>query len=114
MSLYETFYEKCVIMNKMKVLDGEGGMINTYTPGAEFNAAFPELSPTAQLVAQQAAAQYTGTITTPANVTLDEQDVFQRTASGEYYLVVAPLPAAPGVATFQFARYSVRELAALP
>lgn len=114
MSLYETFYEKCVVMDKMKKPDGEGGMINTYTPGVEFDAAFPELSPTAQLAAQQAAAQYTGTITTPANVTLDEQDVFQRTASGKYYLVVALLPAAPGVATFQFARYSVRELAALP
>lgn len=114
MSLYETFYEKCVIMDKTKVPDGEGGVINTYTAGAEFDAAFPELSPTAQVAAQQAAVQYTGTITTPANVALDEQDIFQRTASGKYYLVVAPLPAAPGVATFRFARYNVRELAALP
>lgn len=114
MSLYETFYEKCVIMDKTKVPDGEGGVINTYAPGAEFDAAFPELSPTAQVAAQQAAVQYTGTITTPANVALDEQDIFQHAASGKYYLVVAPLPAAPGVATFRFARYNVRELAGLP
>ncbi len=114
MSLFETFYEKCTVMDKTKVSDGEGGMINTYTPGAEFNAAFPELSPTAQLVAQQAEAQYTGTITTPANVTLDEQDIFRREASGKYYLVVSLLSGTPNAATFQFARYNVRELAALP
>ena len=53
MSLFETFYKKCIIMDKTKQPDGEGGVINTWTDGAAFDAAFPELSPAAQIAAQQ-------------------------------------------------------------
>lgn len=114
MNLYETFYEKCIIMNKTKIPDAEGGTKNEWTPGAEIRVAFPGLTPTQQIAAQQAAVTYSDTIVTPANVQLDTGDVVQRAESGRYYTVVGMPPATPATATFSFARYNVRELAALP
>lgn len=114
MSLYETFYEKCVVMDKTKTPDGEGGTINAWTPGAEIKAAFPGLTPTQQAAAQQAAVAYTDTIVTPANVSLDERDIIQRCSGGRYYQVVGLVPGTPGAASFSFARYNVQKLAALP
>lgn len=114
MSLFETFYKKCIIMDKTKQPDGEGGVINTWTDGAAFDAAFPELSPAAQIAAQQSAVQYSGTIVTPTNVALDEGDIFRHEESGSYYRVVGLLPKTPDTASFQFLRYNVRKLQALP
>lgn len=114
MNLYETFYEPCTVINKSKVPDGEGGTVNTWTPGAAIDVAFQSLTPTQQIAAQQTGAQYTDTITTPAAVTLDEQDVFQRDKTGKYYRVLSVEQDTPRVATFKFHRYNVREMAALP
>ena len=55
---------------------------------------------------------YTDTIVTPLNTNLDEQDIIK--TDGNYYLVVSKLPKTPTVSTFQFERYNVRRLAALP
>ena len=44
MSLYETFYEPCRIMNKVKIRDPEGGIINTWTEGEEIQVAFQGLT----------------------------------------------------------------------
>ena len=55
---------------------------------------------------------YTDTIVTPLNTNLDEQDIIK--TDGSYYLIVSKLPKTPTVSTFQFERYNVRRLAALP
>lgn len=114
MTLFESFLEPCVIMDKTKVPDAEGGTVNTWTPGAEIEVAFQSLTPTQQIAAQQTGAQYTDTIVTPIGVTLDEQDVIQRKASGKFYRVLSVEPETPKVATFKFSRYNVRELVSLP
>lgn len=114
MNLFETFYEPCTIMNKVKIRDPEGGIVNTWTEGETIEAAFPGLTPTEKIAAQQAAVQYTDTITAPVNVGLDEQDVIKRDVTGKYYIVVSIEPATPRAASFTFARYNVRELVKLP
>lgn len=114
MSLYETFYEKCVVMDKTKTSDGEGGTINKYTPGAEIEAAFPGLTPTQQIAAQQAGTAYSDTIVTPVNVSLDDRDIIRREKNGKYYQVVGSPEPTPSAATFSFNRYNVRELVTLP
>lgn len=112
MSLYETFYEPCRIMNKVKIRDPEGGIINTWTEGEEIQVAFQGLTPTEKIAAQQATVQYTDTITTPKGTALDAQDVFRR--GTKYYLVVSVESATPKVASFDFEQYNVRELVKLP
>lgn len=112
MSLYETFFTPAVVMNKKKVPDGVGGFVNGWTDGAEIKIAFSGLTPTERLAAQQADVSYTDTIVTPVNTNLDEQDIIK--ADGNYYLIVSKLPKTPTVSTFQFERYNVRRLAALP
>lgn len=114
MTLYETFYEPCTIMNKSKVTDPEGGTVNTWTPGVEIKVAFQELTPTQQIAAQQTGAQYTDTVVTPISVELDEQDVFQHHANGKYYRVLSAEQPTPQVSSFKFHRYKVREMAVLP
>lgn len=114
MNLYESFYEPCTIMNKSKVPDGEGGIENAWLPGLQIEVAFTSLTPTQQIAAQQTGAQYTDTVTTPSTVTLDEQDVFQRKATGKYYRVLSMEQDTPKVASFEFHRYNVKEMAALP
>ena len=39
MSLIDAFKEPCVVMNKAKVSDGEGGFTTAWQEGAEFEAA---------------------------------------------------------------------------
>lgn len=112
MSLYETFYSPAVVMNKTKVPDGVGGFVNGWTEGAKIKIAFSGLTPTERLAAQQADVSYTDTIVTPVNTNLDEQDIIK--TDGNYYLIVSKLPKTPSVSTFQFERYNVRRLAALP
>ena len=57
MSLYESFYEPCTIMNKVKERDPEGGIVNTWTEGIEIQVAFQDKSPVEQMAAQQATVQ---------------------------------------------------------
>lgn len=112
MSLFETFYEPAVVMDKTKSSDGVGGIINKWAEGEAISVAFSGLSPLERVAAQQAAVSYTDTIVTPINVNLDEQDVIK--AHGKYYLIVSKLADTPSVASFDFKRYNVRELVSLP
>ena len=46
MSLYETFYETAVLMDRKTTASPVGGFISGWTEGAEFQAAFTGLTPT--------------------------------------------------------------------
>lgn len=112
MSLYETFYERAVLMDKISTPSSVGGVNTTWTEGAEFDVAFTGLTPAERIAAQQASAQYSDTIVTPENVQLAERDVFKH--GEKYYRVVGVLPPTPKVATFGFHRYTVETLQGLP
>ena len=112
MSLYETFYETAVIMDRKTTPSPVGGFISGWTEGAAFQVAFTGLTPTEKIAAQQAAVQYSDTIVTPANTGLAERDVFK--LKEKYYRIIGVLPATPKVASFAFERYTVETLAGLP
>lgn len=112
MSLFETFYEKAVLMNKTSTPSSVGGFVTTWTEGAEFDVAFSGLTPTERIAAQQASAQYSDTIVTPEAVKLSERDVFR--CGGKYYRIVGVLSSTPAVATMSFNRYTVETLQGLP
>lgn len=112
MNLYETFYNKAVLMDRKSTPDGVGGFNNTWAEGAAFDVAFSGLTPAEKIAAQQATVQYSDTITTPETVRLSERDVFK--VGDEIYRVVGVLPPTPRVSTFKFNRYTVQTLAGLP
>lgn len=112
MNLYESFYNKAVLMDRKTTPDGVGGFISAWTEGASFDVAFSGLTPAEKIAAQQSAVQYSDTITTPENVHLSERDIFK--VGEAVYRVVGILPAAPGVASFKFNRYTVESLPGLP
>lgn len=112
MNLYESFYNKAVLMDRKSTPDGVGGFTSTWAEGASFDVAFSGLTPTEKIAAQQAAVQYSDTITTPESVHLSERDIFK--VDGKLYHVVGILPPTPGVASFKFNRYTVETLAGLP
>lgn len=112
MSLYETFYEKAVLMDKVSTPSSVGGFNTTWTEGAEFEVAFSGLTPMERIAAQQSSAQYSDTIITPGNATLSERDVFK--VNGKYFRVIGVLSSTPAVSTMNFNRYTVETLAGLP
>lgn len=87
MSLLDAAMERCVLMEKDRKPDGEGGFTEGWNAGAEFMAA---ITYDASLAASVAAAQGVKnryTVTTRKNVVLDYNDVFKRVRDGKIFRV---------------------------
>lgn len=111
MSLIDAFKEPCVIMNKAKVSDGEGGLKVEWQEGAEFDAAIVKDSSLEARIAEKEGLTNTYTVTTSPNAALEFHDVFKRVRDGQVFRVtsngddVRP----PSVATFDFEQVSAEE-----
>lgn len=73
MSLLEEAMTKCVMLNKQSDPDGYGGIITTWTNGAEFSAAMTSLY----------------TIITKKNITLEYHDVIKRVSDGKIFRITS-------------------------
>ena len=111
MSLIDAFKEPCVIMNKAKVSDGEGGLKVEWQERAEFDAAIVKDSSLEARIAEREGLTNTYTVTTSPNAALEFHDVFKRVRDGQVFRVtsngddVRP----PSVATFDFEQVSAEE-----
>lgn len=111
MSLIDAFMEPCVIMNKAKVSDGEGGFIVAWQEGARFDAAIVKDSSLEARIAEKEGLTNTYTVTTSPNAAFEFHDVFKRVRDGQVFRVtsngddVRP----PSVATFDFEQVSAEE-----
>lgn len=111
MSLIDAFKEPCVIMNKAKVSDGEGGLKVEWQAGAGFDAAIVKDSSLEARIAEKEGLTNTYTVTTSPNAALEFHDVFKRVRDGQVFRVtsngddVRP----PSVATFDFEQVSAEE-----
>ena len=111
MSLIDAFKEPCVIMNKVKVSDGEGGFKVKWQEGAGFDAAIVKDSSLEARIAEKEGLTNTYTVTTSSNASLEFHDVFKRVRDGQVFRVtsngddVRP----PSVATFDFEQVSAEE-----
>lgn len=86
MNLIEAaFDEKFVIMDKTTTPDGEGGVVTTYTDGAEFTAAVTLDTSTEARVAEQQGVKSLYTVTTKKSVVLQYHDVFRRLRDGKIF-----------------------------
>ena len=89
MSLLDSAMEKCVLMDKTTVPDGQGGVITKYVDGAEFNAAIVfDTSMEARVAAKQGVKSLY-TVTTARSVVMQYHDVFRRVRDGKVLRVTS-------------------------
>ena len=113
MTLIDAFKEPCVLMEKQRVSDGEGGWTTSWVEGAAFDAAIVRDTTLAARVAEKEGVLNIYTVTTDTNAHLEFHDVFKRTRDGQVFRVTSNGDdmKTPDAATFQFGQVSAEEWA---
>lgn len=114
MTLIEAFELPCVLMEKTRVPDGEGGWTAEWAEGAPFMAAITSQTGTLARIAEAQGVTNVFTVTTARNLGLDFHDVFRRLDDGDDYSgmtfrVTTANPSTPDVASFQFSQVQAEE-----
>lgn len=89
MSLIDEFFTPCVLIQKIREADGEGGFVTSYTEGAPFEAAIVLDQSLAARVAEKEGVKNVYTITTRKNTVLEFHDIFKRKKDGAYFRVTS-------------------------
>lgn len=87
MSLIEKMMDECVIMNKIKESDGEGGSITTWQEGAQILVAIVNDTSMNARIAEREGVTSTYTLTTHRSNTLEYHDVIKRISDGKIFRV---------------------------
>lgn len=91
--LIDEFLTPCVMMDKTRTTDGEGGYTTTWVESVEFEAAITAegtaLSNAVSRIAQREGVANTYTITTKKGIKLDFHDVIKRRKDGKYFRVTS-------------------------
>lgn len=111
MTLIDTFKETCVLMEKVRTPDGEGGWITRWVDGAEFDAAIVMDTTLSARVAESEGMTAVYTVTTDRSLPLDFHDVFKRLRDGKVFRVTSDSSdkETPDVASFQFHQVNAEE-----
>ena len=106
--LIDAFMVDCVFMDKTKVPDGIGGVINTWAEGTSFKAAIVKDSTMEAKIAEKQGVTEVYTVTAPKSLGLEYHDVFKRVSDGAIFRVTSNVTDSqtPKVATFQFGQVS--------
>ena len=89
MSLLSEAMTDCVLLNKVRTPDGEGGFTTVWTDGATFNAAITFDASMQARIGEQAGVTSLYTVTTQKNVVLEYHDVFRREADKKIFRVTS-------------------------
>lgn len=89
MSLIDAMMDECIIMNKIKTSDGEGGSITTWIEGAEILVAITTDMSMSARVAEREGVTSTYTLTTKRENALDFHDVIKRKKDGKIFRVTS-------------------------
>ena len=89
MSLLAEAMEDCLFMNKSKVNDGYGGYINTWTEGADFQAAITFDTSIQARVGEKQGVTSRYTVTTNRDLVLQYNDYFKRVRDGKLFHVTS-------------------------
>ena len=108
MTLIDAYYEPCVLLEKSRVADGEGGWNTVWVDGPTFKAAVVMDTTMEARVAEMEGMSSVYTVTVAGNVTLDFHDVFRRVADGKTFRVTSESSEkrTPSVASFDIAQVS--------
>lgn len=89
MSLIEDFQEKCTLIEKKRVPDGEGGYYTAWVDGAPFKAAIMLDTSTQATIAERQGMARIYRVTTPKNAILGYHDVFRRESDKQVFRVTS-------------------------
>ena len=105
------FVEDCVLLEKTRVLDGEGGWNSAWTDGVRFKAAITHDNSIEARVAESQDMKATYTVTTDKSMPLDYHDVFRRESDGQVFRVTSDGTdkRTPATSTFQVSQVSAEE-----
>lgn len=95
--------ETCTMLDRRTVADGQGGYIQTWVDGAEFQASIVKDSSMQARVAEKQGVTEVYTVYVDSNVELDYHDVFRRESDGSVFRVTSNIQdkKTPARATFQ-------------
>ena len=113
MSLIDDWKEACVLLEKKRIPDGEGGFTTSWEQGAEFVAAITFSSSMEARRAEKEGVTSLYTVTTDKNAMLQYHDVFKRLRDGKIFRVTSDGDdiLTPERASFQFAQVTAEEWA---
>lgn len=111
MSLLSLAMTPCVMMDKTTRPDGEGGIITSWTDGAEFEAAIVFDNSMEAKIAEKQGVTSLYTITTTKNIVFRYHDVFRRLEDGKIFRVTSDGDDryTPSVATLNMRQVSAEE-----
>ena len=98
------FMERCTMMEKKRLPDGQGGFTTVWADAGPFQAAVVKDNTLAARVAEKQGVTEVYTVTTPTGVGLEFHDVFRRDRDGATFRVTSNAKDSrpPAVATFSF------------
>lgn len=109
--LMNDFLEDCVLIEKTRVPDGEGGWRTSWVDGMEFQAAITYDTTIQARVAESEGMKATYTVTTESGMALDFHDVFRRKRDGQIFRVTSQGDdrKTPASASFQVSQVAAEE-----
>lgn len=87
--LVDNFKENCVLLEKTRKPDGEGGWITTWADTVTFKAAIVRDQSMQARIAEKQGVKNVYTVTTSINAQLDYHDVFRRVRDGQVFRVTS-------------------------
>lgn len=109
--MYEAFNESCILLDKKRIPDGEGGFAEQWTDSVNFEAAIAfDTSMEARIGAKQGVtSRYT--VTVPRGFKLEFHDVFRRLSDGKIFRVTSDGDdkVTPPSASFSFSQVTAEE-----
>lgn len=111
MSLLNEFKTPCVMLEKRRTPDGEGGFITDWSEGARFEAAITYNNSIEAVAAEKQGVTSLYTVTTSKNAKLEYHDVFRRLSDKKIFRVTSDGDdvVTPQRATFQFSQVTAEE-----
>ena len=109
--LMNDFAERCTLIEKTRIPDGEGGWTTTWVDGMSFDAAITYDTTLQARVAESEGMKATYTVTTEKTMPLDFHDVFRRERDGQIFRVTSQGDdkRTPTSASFQVSQVSAEE-----
>lgn len=111
MSLMSEAMERCVMIDKTRKPDGEGGYINTWVESVEFDAAVTFDTSMQARIGEKSGVTSLYTVTTSKRNMLEYHDVFRRLSDGKVFRVTSDGDdkETPSRATFQVRQVTAEE-----
>lgn len=111
MSLIESLKVECVLLERIRKPDGEGGFITTWKDGPQFMAVIVHNQSLQAQVAEKQGVTSLYNVTVDKNVPLEFHDVFRRVSDGQIFRVTTDSKdvQTPKQASFSFAQVKAEE-----